>query len=147
MADYETIRYEVRDGVARLTLDRPERLNAFRGLTLGELLHAFKRAWADAEVACVILTGAGERAFCVGGDQKEYVEKGSYGTSANGLFEIDTLHNVIRDTPKPVILDCRVEKAENCFPMIPSGAAHYEMLLGPGDKATKPISEEGMVLV
>jgi len=39
----------------------------------------------------------------VGGDQKEYVEKGSYGTSANGLFEIETLHNVIRDTPKPVI--------------------------------------------
>ncbi|WP_299617288.1 acetolactate synthase 3 large subunit [Pelagibius sp.] len=51
------------------------------------------------------------------------------------------------ETPKPVIFDCLVAKDENCFPMIPSGAAHYEMLLGPEDKAGKPISEEGMVLV
>jgi acetolactate synthase I/II/III large subunit len=51
------------------------------------------------------------------------------------------------DTPKPVIFDCMVAQDENCFPMIPSGAAHYEMLLGPEDKAGKPISEEGMVLV
>ena len=48
---------------------------------------------------------------------------------------------------RPVIADIRVDKAENCFPMIPSGAAHNEMLLGPEDKAEKPISEEGMVLV
>ncbi len=54
-------------------------------------------------MACVILTGAGERAFCAGGDQKQYVEQGSYGTSANGLFEIETLQQVIRDCPKPVI--------------------------------------------
>jgi len=46
-----------------------------------------------------------------------------------------------------VILDCRVAQTENCFPMIPSGAAHYEMLLGPADQAEKPVSEEGMVLV
>ncbi|NIA68557.1 acetolactate synthase 3 large subunit [Pelagibius litoralis] len=51
------------------------------------------------------------------------------------------------ETPKPVIFDCLVAQDENCFPMIPSGAAHYEMLLGPDDKAAKPISEEGMVLV
>jgi naphthoate synthase len=51
----------------------------------------------------VILTGAGDRAFCVGGDQKEWNETGSYGTSENGLFEIETLHNVIREVPKPVI--------------------------------------------
>ncbi len=48
---------------------------------------------------------------------------------------------------KPVIFDCLVARDENCFPMIPSGAAHYEMLLGPDDQASKPISEEGMVLV
>jgi len=47
----------------------------------------------------------------------------------------------------PVIADIAIDKAENCFPMIPSGAAHNEMLLGPNDKADKPISEEGMVLV
>ena len=47
----------------------------------------------------------------------------------------------------PVIVDVCVDKAENCFPMIPSGAAHYDMLLGPDDRAQKPVSEEGMVLV
>ncbi len=50
-------------------------------------------------------------------------------------------------TDKFVIADIRVDQAENCFPMIPSGAAHYDMLLGPADRAAKPISEEGMVLV
>jgi naphthoate synthase len=101
--DYEDIRYEVEESNAIIAIDRPKRLNAFRGRTVEELIDAFHRAWTDRQVACAILTGTGDRAFCVGGDQKEYVEKGSYGTSANGLFEIDTLHNVIRDTPKPVI--------------------------------------------
>jgi acetolactate synthase-1/2/3 large subunit len=62
----------------------------------------------------------------------------------------DDLDDVIREmirVPKAVIADIRVDKAENCFPMIPSGAAHNEMLLGPADKAERPISEEGMVLV
>jgi acetolactate synthase I/II/III large subunit len=48
---------------------------------------------------------------------------------------------------RPVLVDVCVDKTENCFPMIPSGAAHHEMLLGPEDKAERPISEEGMVLV
>jgi naphthoate synthase len=101
--EYEDIRYEVEETNAIIAIDRPRRLNAFRGRTVEELIDAFHRAWTDRKVACAILTGTGDRAFCVGGDQKEYVEKGSYGTSANGLFEIDTLHSVIRDTPKPVI--------------------------------------------
>jgi naphthoate synthase len=101
--EYTDIRYEVDAPSAVITIARPERLNSFRGRTIEELIHAFHRAWTDNEVAAVILTGEGERAFCCGGDQKEYVEKGSYGTSANGLFEIETLQNVIRDTPKPVI--------------------------------------------
>jgi acetolactate synthase-1/2/3 large subunit len=50
-------------------------------------------------------------------------------------------------TDDMVIADIRIDPAENCFPMIPSGAAHCEMLLGPADRAAKPISEEGMVLV
>ena len=61
--------------------------------------------------------------------------------------ELDDKIMEMIETPKPVIFDCLVAKDENCFPMIPSGAAHYEMLLGPEDKAGKPISEEGMVLV
>jgi naphthoate synthase len=60
-------------------------------------------AWADPDVGVVCLTGAGERAFCVGGDQKERAETGSYGKSESGLFEILQLQRVIRDVPKPVI--------------------------------------------
>jgi dihydroxynaphthoic acid synthetase len=102
--DYGDIRYEIADGhTAIVTIDRPQRLNAFRGRTVGELIHAFERAWAERSVAAVVLTGAGERAFCAGGDQKEYVETGSYGTSDNGLWEIETLHHVMREIPKPVI--------------------------------------------
>jgi len=64
--------------------------------------------------------------------------------------KVDDLDGVIQamiDSPKPVIVDCRVCAKENCFPMIPSGAAHNEMLLGPEEKAQKPVSEDGMVLV
>jgi acetolactate synthase-1/2/3 large subunit len=62
----------------------------------------------------------------------------------------DDVDRVIKEmiaVDRPVIVDVCVDKAENCFPMIPSGAAHNEMLLSPEDKAAKPISEEGMVLV
>ncbi len=51
------------------------------------------------------------------------------------------------ETPRPVIFDCLVDQDENCFPMIPSGAAHYDMLLGPEDEAEHQVSEDGMVLV
>ena len=101
--EYQDVRYEVEGPNAVITIDRPERLNAFRGRTIGELLHAFKRAWADVQVACVIFTGAGERAFCAGGDQKEYAETGGYGTSDNGLWELEELQQAIRNIPKPVI--------------------------------------------
>jgi len=101
--DYQDIRYETDETNAIITIDRPDRLNAFRGRTVEELIHAFKRSWADRSIACAILTGTGDRAFCAGGDQKEYVEKGSYGTSEVGLFEIEALHHTIREVPKPVI--------------------------------------------
>ena len=77
--EYQDVRYTAEHPNAIITIDRPQRLNAFRGRTVEELIHAFQRAWTDPEVRCAILTGAGERAFCVGGDQKEYVEHGSYG--------------------------------------------------------------------
>ncbi len=101
--DYKDINYRVEEAAAIITIDREKRLNAFRGRTIEELIHAFKRTFVEEGVACVILTGAGRKAFCVGGDQKEWVETGSYGTSENGLFEIETLHEVIRNCPKPVI--------------------------------------------
>lgn len=101
--EYADIRYETADRVATITIDRQNRLNAFRGRTIEELLHAFRAAWADDDVGAIIFTGAGSKAFCVGGDQKEFVETGSYGVSANGRWEIEDLHLVIRSIPKPVI--------------------------------------------
>ena len=72
---------------------------------------------------------------------------GALGLRATRPDELDDKIREMIDTPRPVIFDCQVEQTENCFPMIPAGAAHYEMLLGPEDKADKPVSEEGMVLV
>jgi len=72
---------------------------------------------------------------------------GARGLRAEKPAELDDMIVEMIDHPGPVIFDCQVDQKENCFPMIPSGAAHYEMLLGPDDKAAKPVSEEGMVLV
>jgi 2-ketocyclohexanecarboxyl-CoA hydrolase len=101
--EFTDVRYGVERGLARITIDRPDRYNAFRARTVDELVHAFKLAWADDEVGVVCLTGAGEKAFCTGGDQKQRMETGDYGPSETGLFEVDALHRVIRDVPKPVI--------------------------------------------
>jgi naphthoate synthase len=72
-----------------------------------ELIHCFKRAWADSAVGVVCLTGAGDRAFCTGGDQKQRAETGDYGPSESGLFEVEYLHRLIREIPKPVIAAVR----------------------------------------
>jgi acetolactate synthase-1/2/3 large subunit len=69
------------------------------------------------------------------------------GLVAQSAGELDDVITQMLEADGPVIADIRVTKDENCFPMIPSGAAHNEMLLGPADQAEKPISEEGMVLV
>jgi dihydroxynaphthoic acid synthetase len=104
VAEFTDVRYAVEDGgVAVVTIDRPERYNAFRGRTVDELIAAFKTAWVDRAVACVVLTGAGDKAFCAGGDVKERAETGGYGETEWGTFEIERLHRVIRDIPKPVI--------------------------------------------
>ncbi|HLH13981.1 MAG TPA: enoyl-CoA hydratase-related protein [Solirubrobacteraceae bacterium] len=103
MQQLTDVRYERDGGLAWITIDRPERLNAFTAHTVEELIACFKRAWADEQVGVVALTGAGERAFCVGGDQKQREQTGDYGPSASGLFEIEALHRVMREIPKPVI--------------------------------------------
>jgi len=97
------VRYEVDDGLAWITIDRPERMNAFRARTVDELIHCFKRAWASRDVGVVCLIGAGDRAFCTGGDQKQRAETGDDGPSESGLFELEYLHRLIREIPKPVI--------------------------------------------
>ena len=99
----EDVRYEVEDGLAWITIDRPERMNAFRAQTVDELIRCLKAAWADPEVGVVCLTGSGDRAFCTGGDQKQRAETGDYGPSASGLFEVEYLHRLVREIPKPVI--------------------------------------------
>jgi naphthoate synthase len=101
--NYEDVSYEVDGPNAVITIDRAKRMNAFRAKTIEELIHAFKRAWADDAVHALILTGAGEKAFCVGGDVKQRAETGDYGPSDNGLFEATYFHRLIRDVPKPVI--------------------------------------------
>jgi 2-ketocyclohexanecarboxyl-CoA hydrolase len=103
MDELTDVRYDVENGLAWITIDRPDRMNAFRARTVDELIHCLKRAWASSDVGVVCLTGAGERAFCTGGDQKQRAETGDYGPSESGLFEVEQLHRLIRELPKPVI--------------------------------------------
>ena len=100
---FQDIEYSVESGLATITINREDRLNAFRAETVDELIKAFKMAWSDENVGVACLTGAGSKAFCVGGDQKQRAETGSYGESETGIFEIMGLQKVIRDIPKPVI--------------------------------------------
>jgi 2-ketocyclohexanecarboxyl-CoA hydrolase len=95
--------FEVEQGLAWITINRPERMNAFRARTFDELIQLFTRAWTSREVGVICLTGAGDRAFSAGGDQKQRAETGDYGPSESGLFEIERLHRLIREVPKPVI--------------------------------------------
>jgi 2-ketocyclohexanecarboxyl-CoA hydrolase len=98
---YEDILYETRDGVAWITINRPELRNAFRAKTVDELIAAFRAAWADDAVGVVVLTGAGDKAFSAGGDQRERTAAG-YGGGGIGM-DVHGLHGVIRAIPKPVI--------------------------------------------
>jgi naphthoate synthase len=99
---YQDIRYEKKDGIAWITIYRPEVRNAFRTRTVAELTDAFTDAKFDAAVGVVVLTGEGDRAFCSGGDQKE---RGGEGYAADGErpMDVDAMHNAIRRCPKPVI--------------------------------------------
>jgi 2-ketocyclohexanecarboxyl-CoA hydrolase len=97
------VTYEVDRGLTWVTINRPDRYNAFRGRTVDELIACFKAAWADHSVGVAALTGAGDRAFCAGGDQKQRQETGDYGPTETGLFEVEALHRLIRAIPKPVI--------------------------------------------
>src|ERR687897_3557097 len=73
---FDDLLYTKTDGVAVITINRPDKLNAFRGQTCDELVRAFQDAWADRTIGAVILTGAGDRAFCTGGDVSVRDESG-----------------------------------------------------------------------
>src|ERR687887_1384262 len=104
--EYEDIRYELSgDGIAKITIDRPEVRNAFRPQTVIELSEAFEHAREDTGVGAIILTGEGPDAFCSGGDQRVRGDSG-YETepgSGVGRFHVTDLHVQIRRLPKPVI--------------------------------------------
>jgi 2-ketocyclohexanecarboxyl-CoA hydrolase len=99
---YEDILYDAHDGVAWITINRPQVRNAFRTKTVDEMVAAFRTAWADDDVGVVVLTGAGDKAFCSGGDQKERGDGGYSGGTGIGM-DVASLHGVIRNIPKPVI--------------------------------------------
>src|SRR5512141_969071 len=102
--DYTDIRYEIADGIAKITIDRPEVRNAFRPLTVREMAQAFERARDDPAIGVVILTGEGPLAFCSGGDQRIRGEDG-YVEDETGIARLNVLdlQIQIRRLPKPVI--------------------------------------------
>jgi dihydroxynaphthoic acid synthetase len=100
---YTDIIYEVNGSTAIITINRPESYNSFTSHTVEELIHAFQKASWSKDVAAVILTGAGDKAFCSGGDVKVRAREGNYGPSESGLLRIAELQSAIRNTPKPVI--------------------------------------------
>jgi naphthoate synthase len=104
--DYADIRYERsrEPGIAKITIDRPEVRNAFRPQTVVELSHAFTRAREDTTVGVIVLTGAGDEAFCSGGDQRVRGDSGYESAPGEvGRFHVTDLHLQIRRTPKPVV--------------------------------------------
>ena len=99
--EYQDIVYAEADGVATITINRPEKMNAFRGQTCEELIHAFNRAGWNKDIGVIVFTGAGDRAFCTGGDQSAH--EGSYDGRGTVGLPVEELQSVIRDVPKPVI--------------------------------------------
>jgi naphthoate synthase (dihydroxynaphthoic acid synthetase) len=101
--DFTDIRYETAEGIAKLTICRPEVRNAFRPRTLFELSDAFERARNDRSVGVVILTGEGTEAFCSGGDQRIRGDDGYVGDDGVGRLNVLDLQVQIRRLPKPVV--------------------------------------------
>lgn len=98
---YEDILFQISDGIAHITINRPQVMNAFRARTCEELIDAFNRAGWDKSVGVIVLGGAGDKAFCTGGDQSAH--EGQYdGRGIIGL-PVEDLQSIIRDVPKPVI--------------------------------------------
>jgi naphthoate synthase len=101
--EYEDIWYDSMDGIAKITINRPEVRNAFRPQTLFELSSAFNVARDDPEIGVIILTGAGDEAFCSGGDQRIRGDDGYRDAHGVGRLNVLDLQVQIRRTPKPVV--------------------------------------------
>jgi naphthoate synthase len=103
MPGYEDIAYEKWEGIAKITIDRPQVRNAFRPQTVKEMIRAFDDARDDADVGVVILTGRGDKAFCSGGDQRVRGDGGYVGNDGIPRLNVLDLQRRIRTLPKPVI--------------------------------------------
>ena len=102
--DYEDIRYELAEGIAKITINRPEVRNAFRPETLIEISDALRHAQEDTSVGVIILTGEGPLAFCSGGDQNVRGDTGYMAGGASvGRFHVTDLHVQMRRLPKPIV--------------------------------------------
>jgi naphthoate synthase len=107
-AEYSDILYEKGDGIAKITINRPDVRNAFRPQTIAELRDAFGKARDDLEVGSIIFTGAGGEAFCAGGDQRirgddGYIGDDQVAEQGVGRLDVGDLHVQIRRLPKPVV--------------------------------------------
>ncbi len=101
--EYEDIIYETYNGIAKITINRPEVRNAFRPKTVTEMIDAFSYARDDSKIGVIILTGAGDKAFCSGGDQKVRGDGGYVGEDNIPRLNVLDLQRLIRVIPKPVI--------------------------------------------
>ena len=101
--DFTDIKYEKAEGIAKITINRPEVRNAFRPLTVQEMSRAFADARDDSEIGVVILTGEGKEAFCSGGDQKVRGDAGYVDDRGIPRLNVLDLQRQIRTLPKPVI--------------------------------------------
>jgi naphthoate synthase len=102
-AEFQDIRYETAEGIAKITINRPEVRNAFRPKTVMELIQALNLAREDAKVGVIILTGAGDLAFCSGGDQRVRGHDGYVGEDGVPRLNILDVQKIIRSMPKPVV--------------------------------------------
>lgn len=102
-AEYADIHYHKWNGIAKITINRPEVRNAFRPQTLFDLQHAFLDAREDPNVGVIILTGAGDQAFCSGGDQSIRGDQGYIGSDKVPRLNVLDLQKQIRSLPKPVV--------------------------------------------
>ena len=100
---YTDIRYETAEGIAKITINRPDVRNAFRPQTIREMIDAFELARENPDVGVIILTGAGDEAFCSGGDQRVRGDKGYVGGDQVPRLNVLDLQRQIRTLPKPVV--------------------------------------------
>ena len=103
LREYDEIKYEFFEGIAKVTINRPEVRNAFTPKTVAEMIDAFSRARDDQNVSVIVLTGEGDKAFCSGGDQKKRGHGGYVGEDDIPRLNVLDLQRLIRVIPKPVI--------------------------------------------